>query len=248
MKSPPLLPPPRAGRTMAEYLIFQLTAALGANGEFAGHERRGSLGWPGRSALIGLMGAALGIRRDGDFATLDELQMAVAIFDSGEGLRDYHTAQTVPGAAVKRPQARPQALRDAGLRANTTITLRDYRAAPLYGVAVWGGDLAAIATALARPAFALYLGRRSCPLSAPVDPQIVEAVSPEAALGRLRLPPWRTQADATARLLAGDAGPDAAHAEIRHDVATDRRAWHFAPRRVEMKPVAIVATIAGAAS
>lgn len=233
---------------MTDYLVFQLTASLGAMGEFAGHERRGSLSWPGRSALIGLMGAALGIRRDGDFSMLDNLQLAVAIFDPGTAVRDYHTVQTVPRAAAKRPQSRPQALRDAGLRTNTTITHRDYRASPLYGVAVWDGDLAAIAAALTRPAFALYLGRRSCPLSAPADPQIVAASSPEEALSALRLPPWRNPADTTARLLARDAGPDAAHREIRHDVATDRQAWHFAPREVEVKPVDIRANIAAGAT
>lgn len=222
---------------MAEYLVFQLTAALGAMGEFAGHERRGSLTWPGRSALVGLLGAALGIRRDGDFSALDALQMAVAVFDPGSVLRDYHTVATVPSAAVRRPQSRPQALRDGALRVNTTITLRDYRAAPLYGVAVWNGDLPALAAALARPVFAPYLGRRSCPLAAPLDPQIIAADTPEQALRHLRLPPWRQ--GATATLMASDGRPDAPHHEIRHDLATDRRAWHFAPRRVAMLAVDI---------
>jgi len=236
----PALPP---GRFMTDYLIFQLTAALGAMGEFAGHERRGSLTWPGRSALIGLMGAGLGIRRDGDFEVLEQLSLAVAIFDAGAVLRDYHTTQTVPSAAARNPQSRPQALRDAGLRTNTTITLRDYRMAPLYGVAIWGGDLRGLADALARPVFAPYLGRRSCPLAAPLDPQIVVADSPEAALTHLRLPPWLPQGT-RAHLMASDDRPDAPRHETRHDIATDRRAWHFAPRQVAMIPVEIVPAIA----
>ncbi|MBW7923019.1 MAG: type I-E CRISPR-associated protein Cas5/CasD [Rubellimicrobium sp.] len=230
---------------MAEHLIFQLTAALGSMGEFAGHERRGSLTWPGRSALIGLMGAALGIRRDGDFSALERLSMAVAIFDAGAVLRDYHTAQTVPSAAVRQPQSRPQALHDSGLRTNTTITLRDYRQTPLYGVAVWGGAMQGLARALTRPAFAPYLGRRSCPLAAPLDPQIVTADTAEAALALLRLPPWRS--GSRAHLLASDGRPDATHFETRHDNALDRRAWHFGPRRVAMIPVAITPGSAEAA-
>lgn len=222
---------------MTEHLIFQITATLGAMGEFAGHERRGSLIWPGRSALIGLMGAALGIRRDGDFAALERLRLAVAIFDAGEVLRDYHTIETVPSAAIRRPAARPQALRAARGATNTTITLRDYRTAPLYGVAVWGGDLAPVAAALRAPVFTLYLGRKSCPLAAPLDPQIVEADSAEAALAALRLPPWRAGARAT--LMASDDRPEAARRITRHDQATDRRAWHFAPRQVAMLPVEI---------
>lgn len=221
---------------MPDYLIFQLTAAMGAMGEFAGHERRGSLTWPGRSAIIGLMGAAMGIRRDGDFSALEALQTAVAVFEPGDLLRDYHTVETVPSAAAKRPQSRPAALRAARGRTNTTITLRDYRCGPLFGVAVWGGDLAALAQALRCPVFTLYLGRKSCPLAAPLDPQIVAADSPEAALASLRLPFWHKGARASR--MASDAAGGASR-ETRHDIATDRLRWHFAPREVGMVAVDI---------
>lgn len=222
---------------MRDYLIYQLTAALGAMGELAGHERRGSLIWPGRSALIGMMGAASGIRRDGDFAALERLNIAVAIFDAGEVLRDYHTMETVPSAAARRPQSRPEALRAARGHTHTGITLRDYRTAPLYGVAVWGEGLGLLRDALRSPVFTLYLGRKSCPLAAPLDPQIVAADTPEAALGRLRLPPWRRGARAT--ILASDDSAGAARTEIRHDRAIDRGAWHFAAREVAIRPVDI---------
>ena len=53
-------------------------------------------------------------------------------------------------------------------------------------VAVWGRDerwsLAQVAAALRHPAFVLFLGRKSCPLAAPVNPRIVEAPDPVAAL------------------------------------------------------------------
>lgn len=206
-------------------------------GELAGHERRGSLFWPGRSALIGLMGAALGIRRDGDFSALEGLKTAVAIFDSGEVLRDYHTIETVPSAAARNPQSRPEALQAARGRTNTTITLRDYRTSPLYGVAVWGNGLEPVCQALKAPVFTLYLGRKSCPLAAPLDPQIVPADSPEAALTNLRLPAWRKGAQA--RIMASDDTEGATRMETRHDIAIDRRAWHFAPRTVAMRAVVI---------
>lgn len=208
-------------------------------GGLAGHERRGSLTWPGRSAIIGLLGAAMGIRRDGDFAALDALHMAIAIFDAGTVLRDYHTIETVPSAAARNPQSRPEALRTARaqIKTNTTITQRDYRAGALYGVAIWGGNLAELAGALRQPVFTLCLGRRSCPLSAPADPQIITADSPEAALASLRLPPWRK--GARAQVLVCDDRSDASHHETRHDIAIDRGAWHFAPRRVAMVPVSI---------
>lgn len=214
---------------------------MGAMGEFAGHERRGSLIWPGRSAIIGMLGAAMGIRRDGDFSALDRLRMAVAIFEPGEVLRDYHTVQTVPTARAKRPQSRPAALRQAGRGTNTAITLRDYRMGVLYGVAVWGGDLAPLADALRRPVFTLYLGRKSCPLAAPVNPQIVAAEGAAAALGQLRLPVWH--GGARACVMASD-DADGVSGFQRHDVAIDRARWHFGPRQVGMVPVDIAPEVA----
>jgi len=222
---------------MQPHLVFTLTATLAAMGDLAGHERRGSLTWPGRSAILGLLGAALGVERDGDFSALDALGVAVAIFDDGTPLRDYHTVETVPSAAIRRPNSRPQALASASLRTSTTITLRDYRADALYGVAVWGGALAPLRDALATPRFTLYLGRKSCPLSAPPGARIVDAGGPQDALGALVLPPWRP--GETARWLMTDAEPGAAHVDQRQDRPLDRRKWHFATRRVAVRAVAI---------
>lgn len=219
---------------MPDVLIFQLVAALGAMGEFAGHDRRGSLGLPGRSAVIGTLGAALGRRRDQDFADLEALRIAVARFGRAAPLRDYHTVQTVPSAAVKAPQSRPQALRDAAAlgRLNTVLTSRDYRADCVFGVALVGGDLPALARALRQPVFQTFLGRKSCALSAPFDPQIVQAATLSEALSHLRLPPWI----GTRKMLeiVADEGADlgaAARLEIRHDRALDRELWHFGPGR-----------------
>lgn len=219
---------------MPEVLIFQLVAALGAMGEFAGHDRRGSLGLPGRSAVIGTLGAALGRRRNADFADLEALHIAVARFGPTAPLRDYHTVQTVPSAAVKAPQSRPEALRAAAAlgRLNTVLTSRDYRADCVFGVALSGGDLPALARALRQPVFQTFLGRKSCPLSAPFDPQIVAATTPAEALSHLRLPPWigaRQMLEIVAEEGTDLGAP--ARVEIRHDRALDRGLWHFGPAR-----------------
>jgi CRISPR system Cascade subunit CasD len=111
-------------------------------------------------------------------------------------------------------------------------------------VAVWGGDLEALSQALKTPVFTLYLGRKSCPLSSPPAPKIVQAGSPEAALAALDLPLWQRQdrqrRPMTARLLVADTGPTDAHIETRHDLPRDRGLWHFAPRQVAFRPVEIV--------
>lgn len=218
---------------MPEFLIFQIVASIGAMGEFGGHERRGTLGLPGRSAVVGLLGAALGRRRDADFSDLDALGLAVAGFGRTTPLRDYHTVQTVPSAAVKQPQSRPQALRDAARqKINTTLTTRDYRTDCVFGVAVWDGELDALEASLRAPVFLTFLGRKSCPLSAPFDPQIVSAPNPAEALAHLRLPPW-VGARAMTEIVAED-GTDLgapSRLETRHDRATDRSLWHFGPGR-----------------
>jgi CRISPR system Cascade subunit CasD len=229
---------------MAEFLVFQLAATFASMGELAGHERRGTHLWPGRSAIVGLLGAALGLRREDDFSALDALKIAIAAFDSGTPLRDYHTVQTVPRAGAKNPQSRPQALTLAGANANTTITLRDYRVGSLYGVAVWGGELAPLAEGLKHPGFALYLGRKSCTLSAPPAPQIVSAAGPDGALAQLRLPPWRGSLSATTLFMDSDGGENSGRVEVRHDRAIDRRRWHFASRKVAIRQVSIEAGVA----
>jgi CRISPR system Cascade subunit CasD len=218
---------------MQPYLVFGLSATLGAMGELAGHERRGSQSWPARSALLGLMAAALGIRRDGDFSALEILSVAVAEFDAGRPFRDYHTIETVPSAAVKKPNSRPEALRMAKGKTNTTITLRDYRADAFFGVAVWGGDIVPIAQALAQPQFTLYFGRKSCPLSAPLGARVVQAETVEAAIAKITLPPWRKGAVARVLIEESEIGEEV------HDVAVDRALWHYTSRKVLRRALSI---------
>jgi CRISPR system Cascade subunit CasD len=227
---------------MAEFLVFTLESRMAAFGDLAGHERRGSHSWPGRSALIGLIGAALGTRRDDEAgqAMLSTLCFAVAAYDTGTPLRDYHTVQTVH-QKVKRPRTRASALAEAKSRGalNTTITMRDYRCGVLYAVAVWGGEmvLEGLAAALARPVFTPYLGRKSCPLSAPVAAEVVAAEDPVAAVEHAVLPPWRQVEQGRRshwRFIATDHFPglDAHTTQWRHDEPMDRKTWHFQARRV----------------
>lgn len=219
---------------MTDYLIFQLIASVGSMGEFGGHDRRATLTLPGRSAVIGTLGAALGRRRNQDFSDLEALNVAVASFGRTAPLRDYHTVQTVPSAAVKSPQSRPEALRDAAAKdkLNTALTSRDYRTDCVFGVAVSGGDLPQLSQALKKPVFQSFLGRKSCPLAAPFDPQIVSAQTPSHAMSNLRLPPWVGPRQMLE--IAAEEGTDlgsTARIETRHDRAIDRELWHYGQGR-----------------
>ena len=87
-----------------QFLVFQLCAPMAAWGDTAVGEHRGSRDLPGVSALIGLLGAALGLRREDEAAHAalrDHYRFAVGLVSSGQLLRDYHTAQVSGRAALK---------------------------------------------------------------------------------------------------------------------------------------------------
>lgn len=223
---------------MPEFLVFTLAAPMGSFGDVAGHERRGSQLWPGRSAILGLIGAALGVRRAdaAGQAALDVWQMAVATLADdtrtlGTPLRDFHTAQAVPTARIKRPNSRRDALAALRPEDNTILTTRDYLTDCAFAVALWGGNADLVEQALKTPAFTLYLGRKSCPLSMPMAPRHVLADTPALALAQAAAPSWLPQARPLH--IASDPYPGQdGRIEIRWDQPRDRAAWHFAPRRV----------------
>lgn len=179
-----------------EFLILQLQAPLSSWGDTAVGEYRGSYEHPGESALIGLLGAALGIRRE-DEAAHTALQQgygfAVGVQSSGKLLRDFHTAQ-VPGRAALK--GRPHAMRRDELAVpkddlNTILSTRDYRqgAASLIAIQPSSGapyPLEVLADALRKPQFVLYLGRKSCPPAAPLHPVVITADSAFAAFEEYR--------------------------------------------------------------
>ena len=224
---------------MAEFVIFTLTAPMGAFADLAGHERRHSGTWPARSALLGLVGAALGVRRDeaARQQRLSRWRTAVSVLSRGVAFRDFHTVQTVPTARIKRPATRREALEALASGDNPLITWRDYRSDCAFGVALWGGEgPEEVRKALARPHFTLYLGRKSCPLSAPAAPKVIQAANPVEALARIDLPPFlEDQLDPQNPLMVVSEEPlDGGREEIRWDEPLDRTSGHFGPRRVHV--------------
>lgn len=179
-----------------DYLVFQLQAPLAAWGEPAVGEYRGSADHPGESALLGLLGAALGVTRD-DETALQALQagylFAVGVQSTGTLLRDYHTAQVPSRSALK---GRPHATRADELalprhELNTILSTRDYRQDSCCLVAVQARanaphSLGELVSALSVPRFVLYLGRKACPLAAPMCPQVVSGESVLSAFAQYR--------------------------------------------------------------
>jgi CRISPR system Cascade subunit CasD len=175
-----------------DYLVFQLQAPLSAWGETAVGEFRPTANYPSESALLGLLAAALGIRReeeDAHAALRRGYGFAIGVLSSGRLLRDYHTAQ-VPGrvSLKNRPHnSRRDELNLPKEELNTILSTRDYRqdAASLVAVQVRDGApyaLSDVAQALAKPRFTLYLGRKACPPALPLNPQIIAAENALTAL------------------------------------------------------------------
>lgn len=182
-----------------DFLVFQLKAPLAAWGDTAVGEFRPTVDYPGQSALLGLLAAALGLRRDQADAhrqLAEHYGFAVGVQSGGKLLRDYHTAQVAGQAALKK---RPHFTRKDELAIpkqdlHTVLSTRDYRqdAACLVAVQALSTDAAApysleqLAAALRTPRYTLYLGRKSCPPAAPLFPQVVNADSALAAMEHYR--------------------------------------------------------------
>ncbi len=163
-----------------DLLLFRLYGPMASWGEIAVGERRHTASYPSKSALLGLLGAALGIRRD-DEERQHQLQqsyaIAVELITAGNLLRDYHTAQAPDSAGRLNYRTRRDEIVFGKERLGTILSSREYRSDGLTLVAVRALNnapfgLAEIKDKLLKPVFHLYLGRKSCPLAAPLNPQL----------------------------------------------------------------------------
>jgi CRISPR system Cascade subunit CasD len=170
--------------TMTDYLLFRLYGPMASWGEIAVGESRHSAAHPSRSALLGLLGAALGVQREDDEAQqalAAGYRFAVKVLSAGIPLRDYHTVQSPPQRKniVYRTRAQELANRP---ELQTLLSMREYRCDSLALVAVEALQFARwkldeISAALRRPVFPLYLGRKSCPPALPLAPEVITAES-----------------------------------------------------------------------
>jgi CRISPR system Cascade subunit CasD len=233
-----------------DYLMFRLYGPLAAWGSIAVGQERPSDAHPSKSALLGLLAAAMGIRRS-EHERHQRLAavygFAVHVNASGTLLRDYHTTQVPPERRHVKHYTRRDELRAEAL--NTILSSRDYRCDALYTVALWVQDEATrpytldeLAEGLRQPRFTLYLGRKSCPLALPLQVCRLSAAHLEAAFQTVY---FQDSADLEAlqptelSLMYWEAdltGVDAGGLEpvqtlTRRDRPLDRQRWQFALRR-----------------
>lgn len=256
---------------MPHHLVFRLYAPMASWGEAAVGETRPTATYPGRSAILGLLGAALGIKRhdeNGQRQLRESLQVAVKQRSPGLLLRDYHTVQVPPTQSKVTHRTRREELSVPKEALNTILSSRDYRCDGLWSVAVRLADnapwsLEVLKGALEKPRFPLYLGRKACPLAAPLVPTLVEAshwrqaldhpfasaLDPErtwlALVGNekkdkdlLRLPDevlyaWEGNGDAL------DGVEAVSEASEVWDEPLNRRRWQFGPRLEHRRTVKV---------
>ncbi len=166
---------------MPEFLVFQLFGNLASWGDIAVGEHRPAHAQPSKSAISGLLGAALGIKRDEDELHLsinNRYGIAIFVQHQGEVLRDYHTTQ-VPAGKKGWPTRKDELTFDT-LNLKTILSQRDYQMDAFYLVALWSKTDAPpftfneLKNALRQPKFTTSLGRKSCPACLPFQPEIVE--------------------------------------------------------------------------
>lgn len=177
---------------MSEFLLFTLHAPLASWGDIAVGETRGSLDRPSRSAVLGLVAAALGLTRD-EQERHDALDagfgVAVRLDAPGTPLVDYHTTQTVAASAARRAGARTRAELLRAAEPDTILSRRGYRQDALATAALWPRSSAAwslgeLAAALRRPVFVPYAGRKANAFGLPFAPEVIEAPTLAVAFRR----------------------------------------------------------------
>jgi len=171
---------------MSQYLIFQLHGPMASWGVDAPGEVRHSHELPSRSALLGLLAAALGIRRDEEERLNDfnrHYSFLLCASQNPRWARDYHTVQMPKEVRKARYFSRREELSDPELL-SALISRRDYYTDAWWMVALTETpdapySLAQLREALQHPVFPLYLGRKSHPMALPVAPLLIEGAAPD---------------------------------------------------------------------
>lgn len=199
-------------------LLLRLAAPLQAWGSDSKFETRKTNREPTKSGVIGLLAAALGLRRDESeaLARLAQLRFGVRVEREGQLLVDYHIAKTQD-------------------QKTSYVTYRHYLQDAVFLAGLESGDealLRELEAALRHPVYPLYLGRRSCPPTLPLCLGIRQG----SLLDVLRTEPMQGRKPETGKLrIVADADPADPAAVPRQDLPVSfspvHRQYGFRPVR-----------------
>ena len=192
--------------------LLRLAGPLQAWGSSSRFKLRATEREPTKSGILGLVAAALGRRRTDPVENLRRLNFGVRIDQVGALIKDYHTAHTFDGkqSFVSDRYYLADAVFLAGLEGDETL-LRE------------------IDAAIRRPAFPLFLGRRSCPPAGPIALGVREGISLVEAL---RDEPW----------LAGDWYKEQAPSKVNLEIVYDANLGETGVVRIRDWPISFYQT------
>ncbi len=238
---------------MASFLTMQLFAPLVSWGDVAVGEERPSLPHPTKSAILGIVAAALGYDRAAEQQHGDlhrRFRIGFRIDHSGSLLADWQTVQTIRRPELQKlRKANPFFTRYDLLKSRNpyTITSRRFYFVDALAATVLEDcqrsdpALAQIAERLERPHFAPYLGRRCCSPALPFAPRVIEANSLFDALNsfegdQMYRKVYQSLGKATERtrtlLWEADDAEGSTATLVRRDGLISRSRWQFTERRI----------------
>nr|WP_253727365.1 type I-E CRISPR-associated protein Cas5/CasD [Lactobacillus acetotolerans] len=203
---------------MMKTLVIRLTSPLQSYGNEATFNRRTSYHYPSKSAILGMLAAALGYRRDDSrISALNKLQVAVRIDQPGQTLTDFQIIE-YDRAHHKR-----------------SLSYRDYLQDAIFVVAIGGDDeqIEQVDIALHHPQFQLFLGRRANVPAGPIITKVFENEDPIAVLKKYdwQAAEWyrRSKESYSAEVIAdADLLPDRMSALIKDSIGSfsQNHRWH----------------------
>lgn len=184
---------------MPQFLILKCQGAMQAWGGHTYEDYRPSLIFPTRSAVVGLLGACLGLVRD----ETDSLK----VLNDSFGLTVLAHQRIVEQRHLSQEKKRePLTLHkmtdyhtvldarraDGGKRDDAIVSRREYLCDAEFTLALAFKEnaeytLEQIVQAVKKPIYTPYLGRRSCPLQRPLFDTIVTADTAEHALRQIQI-------------------------------------------------------------
>lgn len=160
-------------------LLLRMRAPMMSWGDHSRFTIRDSRREPTKSAVIGLICAALGRPRWEPLQDLAALKMGVRVNREGVVQCDYHTVM--------------DSIKSSGSKGDTVISHRYYVADADYLVGLEGDNLEfleSLHTALQSPVWQLYFGRKSFIPSSPVAVAVIEQPLTEALVYKIQLSPY----------------------------------------------------------
>ena len=244
---------------MPNRLLFRLAGPLASWGDVTVGEIRSSWQEPSKSAVLGLVAAALGIERHEEekhSALHGALSFAVRVdawlYDGHKKrpqpaipLREFQTTQ-VPGSERKTHwPTRADELDRPSHELNTILSQRWHWQDMVATICLTARpgrdtDLEGIKDALEKPKFPLFLGRKACPVGRPLAPWLDNHPTLGAAFEAYDLIDAKKWKETSHKVLHhaeekiwhdnDETGLNVAHTRTRRDTTRSRNNWTFADR------------------